>query len=212
MQARGYLAYQPQAPAAPRQSHLIASLLSRAMCASLLCQRRDRRNGVLIRRHYTHPSCGSAILLEAQPVLRLAGLLVHLAESVALVAQVPGDVALDKHAKRRHHLLVFVREDGDELLGAVYRVGAELLEGAVDVDALGLAVVLDQAGLVALGVVLLVEGEEVVDPDHPVLHLGDGGGDFEEELFFVEVGGRPEGGADAVAEAVHATQEAGVVV
>ena len=160
---------------------------------------------------------GGSLLVELAEHLGVDGvhllsLLVDLNEPVAGIAHVPGDVAVHEALDGVHDEGVLVLEDGDHLLGGQEGVLGQLLEGLLHGDLERDGVVLHQAGLVADIVKLLVEGHEIVDPHHPVVHLADGGGDFEEELLLVvEVLG-PQGGADAVAETVETTKESGVVV
>ena len=110
----------------------------------------------------------------------------------------PRHITLAKREEGIGELGVLVLKHGDDLLGIHNAVVRQLVEGLVEGDAVAAGVIVDQGGLVAWLVELFVERHEVVDVDHPVLHLGDHGRDFGEELLFVELRAGEDGGADAV--------------
>ena len=134
-----------------------------------------------------------------------SGAITELLEAVARVAQVPGDVALAEGEDGVRELGVFVvLENGHDLLRVRDAVARELVEGLVEGGAVAAGVVVDQGGLIAWLVELLVEGHEVVDKGHPMLYVGDDGRDFREELLFVELRTGEHGGADEVTQPVEA--------
>ena len=164
----------------------------------------DGRIGPLLRVHSTDVRGRLLKAAERESSRAVVRAIPKLSEAVARVAQVPGDVALTKGEEGVGEFWVFDLEDGDDLLRVDDAVARELIEGLVEGGAVAAGVVVDQGGLVAGLVELLVEGHEVVDEDHPVLHLGDHGRDLGEELLFVELRAGEHGRADAVAQAIEA--------
>lgn len=90
----------------------------------------------------------------------------------------------------------------------VYR---ELPKALLNGQSLDVAVIINEAGLVAFVVKLFVKGEEVIDLDHLVLHHTNGSRNLFEKSALVKHLCRPDGRPDSMPEAVHAPEEVRVV-
>jgi hypothetical protein len=118
--------------------------------------------------------------------------LIDLIHTVALVGEVPGDIAVHESSQCVQEPGVFILANVHNLLADTEEIVGELLKGLGDTLPLDVAIIVDQLRLVVMIVELLVKGKKIVEPRLPVLHHGNGCRDFLEQLLLVELCGRPE--------------------
>ena len=113
------------------------------------------------------------IVAELYPNRTITSRVIDFLHSVSLIAQMPGNVALDESHKCSFHLRIPVFKNEYKLLTRVNGVTGELIKSLVQIDFSDMAIVVEQAGLVPWIVELFVEGQHVVHENYPLVHLSE---------------------------------------
>ncbi len=118
----------------------------------------------------------------------------------------PGTVSHNEGVDCSFHIGVFSLENG-ELFATVDSVTDKLVKGLVHIDSLDVAIIDDQACLVACVIEFVVEGHQIVHEWHEVFHMSDCSRNLSEQGLFVELFRRKESGPDTVTQAIQAAEE-----